>query len=76
MHPCPKEWVAFGRMVLEYAQAAHTFRAGFKCWHCSSNDNDWLKPKNVLMIVKCRSHLNQHSENMLHRMENKVHVHV
>ena len=33
MHPCPGNWVAIGRAVVYYAQAAHAFSAGIKCWH-------------------------------------------
>ena len=33
MNPCPGNWVAIGRVVVYYAQAAHTFSAGIKCRH-------------------------------------------
>ena len=35
MHPCLGNWVAIGRAVKYYSQAAHTFRAGIKCLRCS-----------------------------------------
>ena len=36
MHPCPGNWVAKRRVVVYYyAQAAHAFSAGIKCWHCN-----------------------------------------
>ena len=35
IHPCPENWVAMGHAVVYFAQAAHAFSAGIKCWHCT-----------------------------------------
>ena len=37
MHPCPGNWVAIGRAVVNYAYAAHTFSAGIKYEHSRTN---------------------------------------
>ena len=34
-YPCPGNWLAIEHAVMYYAQAAHVFSAGIKCWHCS-----------------------------------------
>ena len=34
MQPCSGHWMAIGRAVVNYARAAHAFKAGIKCWHC------------------------------------------
>ena len=39
MHPCPRNWVAIGRMVVFYAQAANAFRVRIKCRHCMTPQN-------------------------------------
>ena len=33
MHPCLGNWVAIGRVVVYYAQAAHILSAEIKCQH-------------------------------------------
>ena len=38
MHPFIGNWMAIGRAVVYYAQAAHTFSAGIKCRHCSNSN--------------------------------------
>ena len=35
MHPCPGNWMAFGRASVYSAQASHAFSAGIKCRHCN-----------------------------------------
>ena len=35
MHPCPGNWVEFGRAVVYYARSDQAFSAGIKCRHCT-----------------------------------------
>ena len=41
MHPCPWNWVATWIVVVYYARAAHTLRAGIKCRHFIPALNAW-----------------------------------
>ena len=35
MHACTANWLAIGRMTVNYARGSHAFSAGTKCWRCS-----------------------------------------
>ena len=35
MHPCQRNWVTIGRLVMYNAQTAHAFSAGIKWQHCN-----------------------------------------
>ena len=52
MHPCPENWVAIGRVVVNYARAARTLSAEIKCRHCTLM---YMPPE----VISFPVHLNQ-----------------
>ena len=51
IHPCQCNWVGIGHTVVKYAQAAHAFSAGIKCWDCMFAQNFHFFVRRVICIV-------------------------
>ena len=59
MHPCPGDWVAIEYVVVYFAQGAHEFSAGIKCWHYTVtviSDFIYHKTKKIHYLKVPRSH--------------------
>ena len=51
MHSCARNWVAVVRAVVYYAQPAHAFSAGIKCWHYRSLTTSVLIDDDINVLI-------------------------